>query len=120
MLLGKGLTEKLVVDTKIIDGDPTFRDPSGAAGLENKDGTIGVSLGHPTANRPPPEPLVLERREAAEIFKDLDVVPRIEVQFSSEFEPERRSRLWVEVPLHDFPHIEVERFLRFLYFRVNR
>ena len=108
VLVGQGVGEELVVGAKILLGHPALGDPGGSAGLEHERRTIRVGLGHPAADRPAPQLLVLEVRELRQIVEALDLTARIPPRLPRPVEPERAPGVGIEVPLDDLPHPGIE------------
>ena len=100
--------EQFVVGAEVVQGHPALRDARGAAGLEHVDRIVGHRLRHPAPHRAAAQPLVLERRELAQVGETGDVAARVEVELRGEVQPEGRAGLRVKVPLHHVADVGVE------------
>ena len=116
-----GVTQRLgegaVVDLVVVPADALLRHAGGAAGLEDAEGAAGVGLapGAPDFGLEVPQVLVLEVGEpGVEVVEGLDRLGGVPVLLAGPVQPERAAGLGVEVPLHDFAHVGVERFLGLL------
>ena len=108
ILIRQRAAEQLVVGAKVVDGDAALGHARGAAGLEHVNRLVGAGLGHPAADRPATQPLVLERLELAKVVKRADILERVEFQPRGVIEPERAARRGMEVPLHDLVRMRVQ------------
>jgi hypothetical protein len=114
---GKGVVrqrgaEGFVVDAEIVDRDARLGHAGAAAGLEDVDGPAGVGFGHPAANGPAAQPLVLEEAEAVQVVVAADFGARIPVELGGEVQPEGAAGFGIEVPLDDFARPGVQRGAR--------
>src|SRR6478672_11247579 len=110
-LFRQRVAERLVIDAEVVDVDARLRHARAAAGFKCVNRTIGITLRHPTPHWPTTQPLVLKKTEAREVVVTLDLCARIPRQVTGEVEPERTTGFRVEMPLDNFAHPGIERFV---------
>src|SRR5437016_14200428 len=107
-VVGQGCAESLVIDAKVLAGDPGFGDAGAAARLEHENGFVLVSARNPAAHRTSPQPLILKWAQAAEIVIAMDFAPRVPAQLSGVFQPAGAAGFGAEMPLDHFPRPGVQ------------
>ncbi len=112
MLVGQGRREQLVVGAEVVDGDPALRNAGRAAGLEDVDRLVGERLRHPAPDRPTAELFVFEMSELREVVEALDFLAGVPPGFLGPLEPERASRVGIEMPANHFADPGVEGIAR--------
>src|SRR5215213_267746 len=71
---GQCVTERFVVDAKVVDIDARLRHARAAACFKRVDRSLGVTLRHPTTHRTTAQPLILKKTETRQVVVSLNLL----------------------------------------------